>query len=105
MEIEHPVLKIFPTVEGRRLEIARLRALKEKIKVFLFHETAHQESLQIEKKNQESESKLIAELLWGAGATSIKRVFLFEEHVVLLFDFLTLPPLFFRGGFFLGMHF
>jgi len=50
VETEHPALKICPTVEGRGLEIARLRALKEKIKVFLFHETAHQESLQIGKK-------------------------------------------------------
>ena len=50
MEIEHPVLKIFPTVEGRSLEIARLHALKEKIKVFLCHEVVPQENLQTGKK-------------------------------------------------------
>ncbi len=44
------MLKTFPMVEGRRLEIGRMPVLQGKIKVFLCHEAVPQENLQTGKK-------------------------------------------------------
>ena len=57
------MLKTFPMVEGRRLEIGRMPVLQGKIKVFLCHEAVPQENLETEKKYQEPERELTAKLL------------------------------------------
>ena len=47
---ESLTLKVFPTVRGEGLEVDQLRALKVKIRAFLYPKTVFQGNLQIEKK-------------------------------------------------------
>jgi hypothetical protein len=47
---ENPTLKAFPMVRGGGLEVGQLRALKVKIRAFLYPKTVFQGNLQIEKK-------------------------------------------------------